>query len=252
MNTADNKLDSVISKVKKLLALVENNTNENEIIAARSAADKLIQEYRISQAQLEASKEIHSEPFVRNEVLKGGRRLAWHETIINALCTHYGGAFYFSSRRIGGEHSAGAPDSKGACSYTVIARESDFAIIDYMLVYLVKETQNRAKEAKLGRAEMHAWRIGCANGIANQFARMRAEARVAAIETSTSQAMVILNNRAKESQDEMNKGVKLKTGAAVGNFKNYSAYLNGHKEGGKIEIRNGIGAAPTGSNKLLG
>jgi hypothetical protein len=49
-------LQSVIQKIVKLRALASNNSNEHEVKAAASAADRLMQEYRISLAETTKAK----------------------------------------------------------------------------------------------------------------------------------------------------------------------------------------------------
>src|SRR5271170_2836952 len=99
---ADSNIQSVIAKVQKLLALTGGSNNENECKAARAAADRLIQEYRLTQAQLESQGSAQTEPFARKKIHEGGRRNAWQEVILAELCAHFGGCWYFTSRREGG------------------------------------------------------------------------------------------------------------------------------------------------------
>lgn len=233
----------VISKVRKLVALSEGNTNENEAKAARAAADRLIQEHRISQAVLEAAGSIHCEPFARKVVREGGRRVAWQEVLLHELCTHYGGAFYFESYRVGGEHSAGAPGSKGVQRYNVLARESDLAVIEYMFTYLSCEVDRRCRwfcgGEGIGKAV--AWRLGCAQGIASQFRDMRASLR-ANVASSHSSALVLLDKRAGEAKTELARHVALRPGAAVSGGRDYAARVAGYAEGRKVQIKSGIAA----------
>src|SRR5258708_40277487 len=98
---SNENIASIIGKVQKLLSLASNNTNENECKTARELADKLIQQYRLSMADIE-SKGGESESFLSRKVCEGGKRRQWVEVLLHALCQTYGGAFFFTSQRSGG------------------------------------------------------------------------------------------------------------------------------------------------------
>ena len=232
-------ISSVISKVQKLLRLSENNPSEEEGAAARAAADRIIQEHRLSIADLQAQDETKAEPFARKEVHEGGRRLAWAETILHALCNHYGGCFYLSTGRSGGFRSAGAPGSKGCTTYTVLARESDLSIIEYMYNYLFKEVDRLCKcHCKgAGIKVATAWRNGCANGIASQFRDLKK----ALHKENTSAALVVLDRRSAEANEELNRQVGgLKTAKGVSGGNDWDARSRGYQEGRKVQINNGL------------
>src|ERR1700689_943936 len=126
------ELQKVCDKVRKLLALSENNTSVEESQAAAAQAARLMQKHRLDQAMVESVGELISEPFQRKVVSEGGRRTAWREHLLTGLCDHFGCAFYFSSYRSCGVRSAGAPGSRGRQSYTVVGRKSDTDIVGYM------------------------------------------------------------------------------------------------------------------------
>lgn len=237
------QLDSVIAKVQKLFALAEGNKNEHEVKAALAAADRIMHEWRLTRAEVESRGEVVSEPFVRDIVSQGGRRLAWQEWILMALCTHYGGAFYFSSYRSGGEGGrGGGKGAKGTQSYTVLARKSDFEIIKYMFAYLSGEVDRLGTAACKGQGikVAAAWRVGCAQGIASQFNDMREAARAQANTAGHSSAMVLLDKRHDEAKVELAQQIKLRQGKAIHGGRDSLARAHGYSEGRKIQIRDGI------------
>src|SRR5437016_11762052 len=93
-------IEAVIAKVQKLLSLGKNNSNEHEAMAALAAADRIMAEYRISAAQVEAQDASKAEPFIRKTIYEGGRRTKWREILIGALVHNYGCAWYLSSRQV--------------------------------------------------------------------------------------------------------------------------------------------------------
>jgi hypothetical protein len=231
---------NVISKVQKLLALAGNNTSEHEVRSARAMADKLIQEHRLSMADLEA-KGADTEPFSSRIVSEGGKRLSWKEVILHELCVHYGGSFIFTSYRTGGCGGRGGGEGgKGTQRYTVFARESDLAIIAYMFDYLCTQTDKLARwhTGGQGIAASNGFRSGCASGIASQFRDMRAALKA---EQAQSTAMVLLDNRHKEADTYMRASVKgLVTGKSISGGRDYNARNQGYAEGRKVSINQGL------------
>ncbi len=225
-------LASVIAKIVKLQALAANNTNVHEMQAAASAADRLMQEYRISQAEIEAADASAAEPFVSLKVSEGGRRTAWREQLLWALVAHYGCCFYFNSGRRAG---------RGVQSYTVVGRKSDTDIVAYMFSWLEREIARLGRWHAGGRGVGYAtsWLMGCAQGVRRQFDDMREAARQ---EASQSSAMVLLDSRCGASQTELERlKPELKTGRAVGSVSNNRGANDGYTVGKTMSIRQGLG-----------
>lgn len=228
-------LSSVIAKIVKLRSLASNNSNENEVKAATAAADRMMQEYRISQAEIEVTDVSQAEPFIHLTVSQGGRRTSWRETLLAALVTHYGCCFYLSSRRVAG---------KGVQSYTVVGRESDAAIVQYMFSWLEGEITRLCRYHSGGKGIAYAksWLQGCAGGVSRQLSELREVQRAQA---AVSSAMVILDKRCNESRANMTKTVGTKKAKAVGSYSNYDGMQDGHDVGKNIKLRQGIGSNAT-------
>lgn len=230
-------------QVRKLLDLAAGGKTEAEVAAATAAADRIMQAYRIDQAMLESVDVSKCEPFVELVVSKGGRRTAWREMVLRALCDHYGCAFYFSSYRVGGERSAGAPGSRGIQTYTVVGRKSDADIVDYMFHYLTSEVERLCRWHTGGKGVKYAmaWQMGCSRGIAVQFADMRAVARAQA-QAVSSTALAVLDKRGEETRAYIDANLKLKKGVAVHGAHDREASGEGYVVGKTIQIREGLGA----------
>lgn len=230
-------LSSVIAKIVKLRALASNNSSENEVKAATSAADRLMQEYRISQAEIEATDSSQCEPFVQLCVSEGGRRTAWRETLLGALVEHYGCCFYYSSYR-------SRIMGKGVQSYTVIGRKSDTDIVQYMFSWLESEISRLCRWHSGGKGVGYAasWLVGCAQGVRRQFADLREAQRAAATQSS---AMVLLDSRCGESRTEMTKLIGCKAGTRINGGCNDRAKLDGFGVGKEIQIKQGLSGGAT-------
>lgn len=231
-------LSAVIAKIIKLRALASNNSSQNEVKAATAAADRMMQEYRISQAEIEATDASTAEPFVSLKVSEGGRRTAWRETLLFALTEHYGCCFYFTSYR-------SRFTGKGVQSYTVVGRKSDTDIVQYMFSWLEKEIERlcRWHAGGCGVGFATSWLQGCAQGVRAQFSELREATRQAAAQSS---AMVLLDSRCGESKAEMTRILgKTKEGTRIGGSSNARAKAHGFDVGKKIQIKQGLGEGET-------
>lgn len=226
-------LSSVIAKIVKLRALASNNSSDNEVKAATAAADRLMQEYRISQAEVEAVDASQCEPFVQLKVSEGGRRTTWREVLLHALVEHYGCCFYYQSYR-------SRTTGKGVQSYTVVGRKSDTDIVQYMFTWLESEIQRLGKWHSGGRGVGYAtsWLLGCAQGVRRQFSDLREAQRA---QQAQSSAMVLLDSRCGESRVAMKQLANTKQGKSVQvSVSNSSALTDGFGVGKSIKITHGL------------
>ena len=235
-------LSAVIAKIVKLRALASNNSSENEVKAATAAADRMMQEYRISQAEIEATDVSKAEPFVTLKVSEGGRRTGWREILLWALTEHYGCCWYYTSYR-------SRTTGKGVQAYTVVGRKSDTDIVQYMFSWLEKEIERLCRWHSGGRGVGYAasWLVGCAQGVRRQFADLREAQRAAAAQSS---AMVLLDSRCGESRAEMTRLIGDKKGTNVGRVGRSDALSAGYDVGQKLKIRQGLGEGETSKGSL--
>lgn len=244
-------LVSVIDKIKKLQSLASNNPNINESFAATKAADKLISEYRISAATLEAAGATKAENYVRKPVHIAGKRSSWRERLVSALCTEYGAAWYIMH-----------PDNEVA--YIVCAKESDAAIISYMFSFCTEEGEKLCRMNGKGQGVgwSKSYLEGYSVGLAAQLKEARlnekskqetANALLRAIgqDNPSSAAMVILDTRGQEANTFMRQAVGRmgKAGSVRGSTSNMSGYNNGVSAGRSVSIRKGMGS---GNKGMLG
>jgi hypothetical protein len=231
----------ILQKVRKLLALAEGSTNENECASARAAADRLITSHRLTMADIEA-KGGETEAFDSKTINRSGRRLQWQEVILNSLCLTYGGAFFYSSYRVGGcGGRGGGVGSCGKAAYTVVAKPSDIVVIEYFFSYLCAEVDRLARwhTGGQGIAASNGFRSGCSAGIAAQFSDMRAAMRAAA-EVSHSTALVVLDKRSELANAHMNALPGMHKGTGLRGGSDASARALGYAEGKKVSLKKGL------------
>lgn len=235
-------ISDVIEKVKKLQRLA-TSSNPNEAAAAAAAANKLIDQYRIQESELEVNSEVCEDIIQDPEaVYESGRITQWKTSLVCYLSKHYGCAiFNFKGFR--------------SSSYRLIGRKSDVEVVKYMFAWLCVEIErlcNAASKSKsLGRSSgkifANSFCAGAVAGIREQLEASRKEVA----STSNSTAVVKLNQRYDEAVNFMNSKMNLrKVSNQSKSYLDRSAYENGKVKGSSIHLGSGLNAAK--GIKLLG
>ncbi len=237
-------MSKVIARVIHLRKLASGNTNIHEANAAAAAADKLIQEHRLSQAELEASGNAPLDPMSSVKLHEGGRRTAWRETLLWALSNHYGCSWYMNHGR---DFSSGR--EKRTCDYTLVGRQSDVEIVVYMFGWLTEEIERlcRWHSGGKGTGYARAWLDGAAIGVRDTFAARKAEMKA---KEASSSAMVLLDNRSKEAEKHKYAIVPgLRKVKSVQGGRDDWARNDGYKVGREIQIKEGLPGKANGQLK---
>lgn len=234
-------LNSIIERIKKLLAL-SKSSNLHESQAALNKANKLIEEYRLSEAELDADK---ADPVVRdlNPVYTSARRTQWKSELVMILSHHYGCEVFNNSV---GRNSA----------YILFGRQSDIDIVRYMISWLMLEAERLAhNQSKSRQFDRSGGKIFCASyclgfvrGLSEQLKKSSDEAN----EGASSVAIVAINSRLQESKDYVKIIYPKSKKSAPLNKGHYSnnAYLNGKEKGKNIHL--GASLNKASGVKLLG
>jgi len=233
-------IQDVIEKVKKLLAL-SKSSNVNEAANAMAAANRLLDEYRLSEADIIGS-DSSLDPIIEDDsyVYETGRISPWKQNLVMTLSSHYGCAVF---------NNCYYPEGRKVSRYKLLGRKSDIQIVQYMFAYLVLECQ-RLSDAEVkgqGKVVVFSYCNGFVSGIAEQLHLSRKEVE----KTSTSNAIVKINARVKEADDFMRLAHKnLKTVKSYSHSQHdKNAYYAGQTKGKNIHIGNAIGGKTV---KLLG
>lgn len=182
-------ISAIIEKVKKLLSL-STSSNANEAAVATAAANRIIDQYRLSTADLETS--LEPEELVEEDdgyIYESGRINPWKSSLVNVLVNHYGLTFWNDCHWITGRQVS---------RYKLVGRRSDIEIAKYMFSWLTAECQRLSDlEAKgKGRVYVGSYCAGFVKGIATQLGSSRAEAQ----KTASSSAIIKINARSEEAE----------------------------------------------------
>lgn len=184
-----NDLDDVIERVRKLLSLAQSN-NANEAAAAAAAANKLMDKYRLSHADLECSGQEAAEPIEEDPdyIYATGKVTMWKWTLLNVLAQHYGCTIWNDT-----SFDTGRQFSR----FRSVGRKSDLTILRYMFAWLTMECSRITKNfAGSGRIVINSYCDGFVSGIRQQLAKSREEVKAEA----SSNAIVLINARSEEAK----------------------------------------------------
>lgn len=243
MNKPD--LNTYIARVKKLQTLARNTSNLNEAKAAQAAADKIMQEFRISEAMLQAENKEEKIEIKTRVINERGRRSSWHETLMYAITGHYNCGWYMSTSSIGRR----GEEQKRFCNYYAIGTENDLKIVDYMFNWITEELARLCKINCEGKGVKFslAWYEGAAQGVAENFRKMKAEAMAVSTTNNTTAALVVLEKRTKAVEDYSKNNLKLRSANAVHGAYVSEARNQGYEVGKSISIRQGLPQGNTNS-----
>lgn len=234
-------IDSIISKVKKLLAL-SSSSNANEAANAAALANKLIDQYRLSTADLSGdSSEI--DPMMEDQgfVYETGRIIQWKSHLVCLLASHYGCAVF---------NSLSYPQGRKVSRYKLVGRKSDIAIVNYMFAYISSECSRLCEKEAHGKGRIFAnsYCEGFVSGIRSQLSESRKEAE----KEATGAAIVAINRREAEAKDFMNSLHRLgKSKGGSSSQLNYSAFNAGMMQGKSMHLGAGLNSGNVSSIKLL-
>lgn len=221
------KLSSVISKVQKLLNL-SVSSNANEAATATALANKLIDQYRLSEADL--NQELNDNPLMEDSgfLYETGKITRWKSNLASVIVKHYGCAAF---------NSVIYPNGRKVSRYKLVGRKQDIEIAKYMFNWLLLECLRLSElNAKgNGRVFVSSYCEGFVSGLGTKLKESRKEAG----EGFASSAMVKLDSREKESFDFMMANYKLKDAKAQSQRRvDGEAFRKGFDEGKKVNLHN--------------
>lgn len=195
-------LQSVIEKVNKLLSL-SKSSNANEAATAAAMANKLIDQYRLSESDLSQEQ---NDPLMEDKgfLYETGRIVRWKSVLAYILSKHYGCALFNQIHFVNG---------RKASRYKLIGRQSDIEIVKYMFNWLTMECQRLTKQEAYGHGKIFAqsYCAGFVEGIKQQLHLSRQEIA----DQADKQAMTRINSREQEASQFMHQLHKLKNAPSL-------------------------------------
>jgi hypothetical protein len=177
-------IDDVISKVRKLYTLAEANTSEHEAAVAIAAAEKLLQQYRLSRAEIDASSDSNVEiPTEDGEPVEtyASRIPVWQKVLVGTLAKHYGCVVY---------HHVRSPNEK---VIKIVGCPSDVRLFRLQYDRVKSQIDRLTFKNGLGKGRSYcdSYRKGLVVVVHERLAEMRTFVR----QEATSTALVKLDER---------------------------------------------------------
>ena len=213
--------ERVISKVKKLLALHNNNTSVNEASSAYKVAQKLLAEHRLTMADVQAvSTEEEIKEWGGHPLYEGKRRITWKCNLATTITRNNGCDALFYGGTI-----------------LVVGRKSDFEIVQWLYDSISNQIEAMAKSAckGLGKGYSNDFKLGAARRVRERMIEAQAETKE---KYAGTQALVLVNQKDEEVSHFVKKVLN------PGNYiparaKRASAYQKGQAAGNRVTLAKG-------------
>ncbi len=243
-------MQDIISKVQKLRRLA-TSSNVHEAAAAAAAADRLIQEHRLHESEIEgqagAVEEKPTEDYEPLIVGTSTHTATWRYRLALNLAHHYDVACFYGWRK---NLASGQVDR----TLHLIGRKSDVETVRYQDAYFTLEIERLARTSGLrGRAALNSFRQGAVAGLLEAMrASKQAVMQEARADANKQSAAIVLASRYAESKTAMDKlHPDLKSGRALpSNVSNYDAFAAGRRAGAGLYTGGQI--AGGGATRVLG
>lgn len=229
---------SVIEKIQKL-KILSGSSNANEAAAAAAVADKLIDQYRISQADLEESSPEVAESLYKDDsfIYETGKVTTWKSMLIDYLTAHYGVHCIM-------EYTY--PNRRKVTHFRLFGRQTDIYVTKYMFSWLQLECKRLADMYAKGQGRVYvsSYCAGFVVGVNEQLKLSRAETRT----TASSSALVKLDARSAEARTFAHAQYAMKIGTKKGGIKlriDQDAYESGQVSGKNIHLGPVLDAKPS-------
>lgn len=184
-------ISNIVDRVNKLRSLTQS-TNVHEAAAAAAAANKLIDQYRLIEADLETTETLEPIEEDVDYIYETGKVTRWKSALISTLVKHYGLTWWNDC-----SYATGRQVSR----FRLVGRRSDITIAKYMFAWLQAEclrlSEDEARGRGYGRVYVASYCDGFVLGIRDQLEASRKEVW----KDASSSALVKLDERQLEANN---------------------------------------------------
>ncbi len=226
------KLDALVGKIQKLLALAGNNPNENEAAAAMEAASRLMALHNLSLTDVETtdSEERVEEKFAE----KGGTKAGWARRVWNSTSNLNFCKYFYTAR------------PRYADIHHIIGTRANVIATQIMAEYLIETVNRLSFVALIKGTERNAFRLGAATRLSQRLYELKSQ-REKGTEQKTSSnpgnlpalaSLYAVHQTENDAYYAQNYG-KLIKGKKI-NTKNTNAFFAGMKAANEISLNDQI------------
>jgi len=240
----DDRHESIIRKVRKLLALSENNPDLNEAKKAAAKAQELMAQHAISQAFLKLEQgDAAGAPITKDYIHRSGRVATWLRVLAHGVCDANGCAMYTTSK----------------VGINCVGEEEDIALVKMLLTYLASEVKHLCKYAvddenerlrgdcldrgmplqgmnkRTGRVFANNFKMGAADALAERLREASKKvADQALLLPNGNYAIAIVTNKLVVAKDHLPKDLVNSTSRYRSNA---DAYTQGQRAGNRVNLQ---------------
>lgn len=230
MNYKEERNEKIIRKVKRLLALSENNPNEEEAQSAFLMAQKLMFEHDISLTEVDIDEKRNIE---EGQVTVFKKLFWWERFLANVISKNFKVKSYISSRKEPGSHVKRSIHFMGYGSDVKLATEMYLLAYEALLHYTDKYIENYYSEHPINRTRSNTLAIkysymnGFIEGLEDKY-----EEQIEKMKTTGNALMVLVP---KEVEEKFEKTVTGKSSFTIPPIEEVSAYQKGYEQGNRID-----------------
>lgn len=217
-------MNSIIEKVKRLQAL-SKSSNLNEAMNAAAIANRLIDEHRLTEEDLDDNPMVDD----LDPVYETGKITTWKNNLVILVAGHYGCAVYIAQTY---------PNGRKYSSYHLVGKKSDIEIAKYMIIYFMNQCDNLSGIHARGKGRIYAnsFCLGFVSGVVQKLNESRKD-----IESKSGSDIIHLDSRKMEAANFLMKKENLKKIDQHSNARyDSSGYNNGFKSGKGLEVNSGL------------
>lgn len=230
---------SILDKVRKLRALA-TSANVHEAAAAASAAERLIQEHNLSEAELSVNEE--DEAVTYDAISEHGSKIAtWQSNLLWHLARAYQCCGFFRFFRV---HVTVGYETTHR--YVAYGRKQDLETLRYQFAFFTSEIDRLAAGGRgFGRTWLNSFRLGAVSAIGEALYETRKVTRAAASST----ALVVVDRRAEVAEKKRNEDHPDLRSKKSSSRIDETAFAIGKRAGASINQKSALGSA---GERLLG
>lgn len=215
--------ESIVEKIKKLLALAHGNQNEHEREVAMQFAMDLLSKHNLSM------REIESHRLTPNiiEVDSNFRLDAWIRAILRATCKLYYTEIYVSERF---DHfryrQVNVP--------VFIGSEENIAVTIDVASWLIDSVRKESNRAYKDAAERRSFRLGAADRILDRaYTMVEAEKN----KTGSGTSLMVIRNQLEKANEQHLARLNLRPGRSRSSYVTNEAYADGEAFGNQVGLK---------------
>ena len=237
-------MERIAERIRKLLALANNNPSEAEAAIALERASALMAEHNHTMAQVEAHGS--TEGRVEEKHKSSYRRQTWARHIWGAVSRLNFCMYYYQANQ------RGKVWGREVDEHTVIGTRANVETTKAMVEYLISTIERLARESGFwGERDLHAFKLGCAQRLAVRL-RLLKDKRVAAKRPSTPTTLPVLADvyaAHKAANEELYTRIhgekpRFAAGSPLGS-RSANAYERGQSAGSKVSLNTQVGRGST-------